>query len=623
MSVSKAHELLGEGDRGALGAARLLREETGFRRSGSLPKSASRRASSLLKEETSRSEGGEPALGGVRIRKMGKRDKARLSRKLKSATETAAAFMPADGEAASSSGDEAAARAAKGSAAALDTARARRAARKLAAPSNAQGAFGAGRKGEPASAQAAGRAGASGQAEASGQAKALRRAGASAGVGASGKAGAFGKAGASANGGAGALGNAGSSQAVSRKASERLARERKHAFVRASLRRDHAAKHALDAVQSKLSASRATAATRSGAAVAAGAGAAPSLGFPLVVLVVFLAVAIAVGAVVGEASKPKDGPLAGFPPYITASMVRAALQCQEDYGHPAGCTIAQIIAESGQGDTMSLLATRDHNLFGMKWSIAYEGEPEVAGHASWSTGEEYEPGQTTQVTAQFIVFTGDEACITFRSRVFLQGSRYAKNALIRQAIAEHSSDKMAEGLKDAGWATDSAYVDRLKAIMDEWGLRALDSMTVEQWDQQMASGGKGQDYDSATDAQKRVADQAWREPQGRPGWCAAWVCDVFDHAGITAARMSYASDYMCYCHDALDASSVKVGMIVVTPSTSSSPGIGHIGIYVGGGLIRSMELTGVVSRPIDNWLGTYTVAPSYMGWMNGTDLSAS
>ena len=565
--MPKAHELLDEGDRGVRSAARLLRDEKGSRGAGSLPKSRSRRASSLLKEESAR-PGDQPSFGGARIRKMSKRDKAKLSRKLRNGAASAAAFAPAGGEGGASSGDDAAARAAGASTAMLDKVRARSAARKGMAPPAARSASGASRKGAPANSRAS---------EA-----------------------------------------AGPSRAVSKRASERLARERRHAVVRASIRRERAAKRALDAVQSKLSASRAAAAAKSGAAVAAGAGAAPSVGLPLVAAVIALAVAIAVGAVVGEASRPKDGPLEGFPPYITASMVRAALQCQEDYGHPAGCTVAQIIAESGQGDTMSLLATRDHNLFGMKWSIAYEGEPEVAGHASWSTGEEYEPGQTTQVTAEFIVFTGDEACITFRSRVFLQGSRYAGNALIQQAIAERSSDKMAEGLKDAGWATDSAYVAKLKGIMDEWGLRAL-----EQWEQQIASGGKGQDYDSATDAQKRVADQARMEPPGRPGWCAAWVCDVFDHAGIATARMSYASDYMCYCPAALNASSVKVGMIVVTPSTSTAPGIGHIGIYVGGGIIRSMEQSGLVNRSIDNWLATYAVAPSYMGWMNGTDLSAS
>ena len=36
-----------------------------------------------------------------------------------------------------------------------------------------------------------------------------------------------------------------------------------------------------------------------------------------------------------------------------------------------------------------------------------------------------------------------------------------------------------------------------------------------------------------------------------------------------------------------------------------------------------MEQSGLVNRSIDNWLATYAVAPSYMGWMNGTDLSAS
>lgn len=47
-------------------------------------------------------------------------------------------------------------------------------------------------------------------------------------------------------------------------------------------------------------------------------------------------------------------------------MVEAALECQETYGHPAGCTLAQIVVESGQGDHLSGLDTRDNNLFGIK-----------------------------------------------------------------------------------------------------------------------------------------------------------------------------------------------------------------------------------------------------------------
>lgn len=170
--------------------------------------------------------------------------------------------------------------------------------------------------------------------------------------------------------------------------------------------------------------------------------------------------------------------LEGLPPYITYEMVEEALLCQEEYGHPAGCTIAQIICESGQGDSMSMLATRDHNLFGMKWASSFASAPEVKGKASWSTGEEYDGAHVT-IQAQFTVFKGDRECIRFRSRVFLQSRTYSQNALIQEAMRTHDSDKMAEGLKAAGWATSSSYVESLKSIMDTYSLRHFDSMSAE------------------------------------------------------------------------------------------------------------------------------------------------
>ena len=210
-------------------------------------------------------------------------------------------------------------------------------------------------------------------------------------------------------------------------------------------------------------------------------------------IVAFVACALAVAQLLSalfgfwDDAASKQG-LEGLPPYITYEMVEAALECQEEYGHPAGCTIAQIIQESGQGDRMSQLAERDHNLFGMKWWSGYAGCPEVAGKANWATSEEYVPGEHTQITASFIRFTGDAECIRFRSRVFLQAERYSGNALIREAIERHDSDRMAEGLKDAGWATDSSYVESLKSIMAQWGLYRLDSMTVEDLKDSTANG---------------------------------------------------------------------------------------------------------------------------------------
>ena len=200
-------------------------------------------------------------------------------------------------------------------------------------------------------------------------------------------------------------------------------------------------------------------------------------------VIAFVLVSLVIGQVISALfgfwdAEDKKRSMEGLPPYITYEMVEEAVRCQEEYGHPAGCTIAQIICESGQGETMSQLATRDHNLFGMKWSSSFASAPEVAGKAGWSTKEEYTPGTFTTITAYFTVFKGDVECIRFRSRVFLQASHYKNNALIKEAIAEKSSDKMAEGLKDAGWATSSAYVDSLKSAMDTYGLRRFDSMTV-------------------------------------------------------------------------------------------------------------------------------------------------
>ena len=196
----------------------------------------------------------------------------------------------------------------------------------------------------------------------------------------------------------------------------------------------------------------------------------------LMFVVAMLAVSQIAGALFGFwDNESKKQSLAGLPPYITYEMVEAALEAQKDYGHPAGCTIAQIIVESGQGDHMSRLATRDHNLFGMKWAPTFAAAPEVAGKANWVTGEEVDGAHVT-VTDSFTVFKSDADCIKFRSRVFLASSTYSGNALIREAVSERSSDKMAEGLKDAGWATDSAYVEKLKAVMDQYGLRAFDAM---------------------------------------------------------------------------------------------------------------------------------------------------
>lgn len=196
--------------------------------------------------------------------------------------------------------------------------------------------------------------------------------------------------------------------------------------------------------------------------------------FITVLAVVVAAVFIAASAFSAQSNAPVTQRADGLPVYITDEMIDTARAMQHEYGHPAGCTIAQIIQESGQGTTLSMLAERDNNLFGMKWVDSFAGKHGVVGPVEWGTDEECD-GKTVAIKDAFIEFESKKACIEFRSSVFLQSSTYADNATIRRAIETRNSALMAWGLQDAGWATDSSYAEHLVAVMDRYDLYRFDS----------------------------------------------------------------------------------------------------------------------------------------------------
>lgn len=356
--------------------------------------------------------------------------------------------------------------------------------------------------------------------------------------------------------------------------------------------------------------------------------AAPLAGIAAAVLAAVLAALLAsqlMGALFGFWKHEDDmqRAVAGLPPYITYEMVLEALECQEEYGHPAGCTLAQIIVESGCGDSLSGLAERDNNLFGIKWSPDFASCPEVSGCEAWLTGEEYD-GAAVTITDYFTCFVSKVASIRFRSRVLLQNSLYADNPLIRQAIAERDSDLMAEGLKDAGYATSSAYVDLLKAVMDDYGLRRFDSMTAADFE---AAGGVvtgaldlGAD---ATPRQQAVVNAAFAETYHEGGYCAEWVMRVYERVGLGRQYGGDARDiYWAWCTSS-DLSTLRPGMVIAVPShagTYMGSIYGHVAIYVGGGMVRD-NVGWVRMTPVEDWISYYssTTTPRW-GWYGGIPL---
>ena len=347
----------------------------------------------------------------------------------------------------------------------------------------------------------------------------------------------------------------------------------------------------------------ASAATAAAAAegTAGTTGAIASAGIPVAGVVTgvvaFVLGALLVGQIVSALfgfwqSEANKQAMEGLPPYITYEMVEAALDAQERYGHPAGCTIAQIICESGVGDSLSGLAEHDRNLFGIKWSSSFLGCPEVAGKSSWATSEEV-GGQVVGVMADFTTFKSHRDCIVFRSRVLLSGPPYVDNALIREAIERHDSDRMAEGLKDAGWATDSSYVESLKSIMAQWGLYRLDSMTVEDLKDSTANG-------------NAIVEAAYSQLGVPYVWGGSTPGKALDCSGLTQ---------YCYAQAGIRISHYTGSQyeeLRRIPLSEAKPGdilyrSGHVAIYIGDDRYIHEPRTGDVCR-IASGIGSFSCA---------------
>ena len=132
--------------------------------------------------------------------------------------------------------------------------------------------------------------------------------------------------------------------------------------------------------------------------------------------------------------------------------------------------------------------------------------------------------------------------------------------------------------------------------------------------------GTGQDYASASAAQRAVVDACARVPSPGAGLCAAWVYRVYAAAGlggISAGAGNACDMYWAFCTSE-DRSQLLVGMIVATPSipngTADGRKYGHVGIYLGDGMVESNASGTLTIQTLDSFVATYSSAENPVRW---------
>lgn len=119
--------------------------------------------------------------------------------------------------------------------------------------------------------------------------------------------------------------------------------------------------------------------------------------------------------------------------------------------------------------------------------------------------------------------------------------------------------------------------------------------------------GGGQEYEASGDVQKRIVDAAYITPSPGAGWCAMWVSQVYQNAGLGYIGGNANDMYRNFTYTS-DRSKLQVGMLVAVESSSSGGELGaiygHVGIYIGDGMV--MDNIGTVRvTSLDNWIATF------------------
>lgn len=119
--------------------------------------------------------------------------------------------------------------------------------------------------------------------------------------------------------------------------------------------------------------------------------------------------------------------------------------------------------------------------------------------------------------------------------------------------------------------------------------------------------GSGAEYEASSEVQKKIVNAAFITTSPGPGWCAMWVSQVYQNAGLGYIGGNACDMYRNFTFTS-DKSKLQVGMLVAVESSSSggSAGLtyGHVGIYIGDGMVID-NIGHIRTVSLDNWIASF------------------
>lgn len=318
-----------------------------------------------------------------------------------------------------------------------------------------------------------------------------------------------------------------------------------------------------------------------------------------------------------------------LPPFVTDEMMEAFFEGQEAYGIPVSSGLAQLIAESGfgtygpngdSGQGLSSLAYDHKNLFGIKY---HSGDSHAVGAVDLSTGEQTETGDGYTVIAGFSVYPDYAACICQRAEM-LMGSVYHSHIAPYLnpndgSYTKEQAKSFIAGIREAGWATDIAYVQHCVSHMDTYNLYQFDHMD---WDSYQAGKISGNiEYDGTITPQMERIVRIARADQGTypctPDMCAAWVTGVYEAAGVIPPHGNAIDMWNSYKQTgSTSMEGIPPGAVVCGSGVGYMGSLyGHVGIYLGEGKVAN-NIGRHSIESLEDWCAWQTATcQGHTGWI--------